>query len=445
MRLPWQQARPKRLCVLSIDGVPLSLLQSPEAEAHMPFFTRLKRGGGLREIHSVHPVVSSVAWASFLTGVNPGRHGIFGFVDKDEEMHHTILTGASLRAPPLWTYLNQAGLRTILINVPSTYPPRPLDGILISDFLTPSIGKAAFPCSLEATLVRRGYIIDPDPWKAKVDREGYLWDCHAALEARTSLALELLGGQRWEFFMLHLMETDRVNHLYLDAAEDPAAPFHQGFWDFYQAVDRCLERLVGALPGGCELVILSDHGFCPIRKEVELNVYLREAGFLRVPQGAREPAEIDPASRAYCLIPGRVFVNLKGREPTGTVAPSDYDGVREEVAAALLEMRDPDGTGRVIRRVFRREELYRGPLLERAADLVAHPERGYELKAVLDGGPLYHRSHRVGMHTYRDAALFVRRRALREGKATILDVSPTLFNLLDLGPPEAFEGRSLLV
>jgi predicted AlkP superfamily phosphohydrolase/phosphomutase len=442
----------KRLFVLSIDGVPFSFLKKAFASGMMPEFAYLSRQGAFVRMKSVIPTISSVAWATFMTGVNPAKHNIYGFVEKDEEMHRTIPTSRDLKAKTLWERLNEQEKRTIVINVPMTYPPKPLNGILVSGFLSPSLEKACWPPAVSQKLSAMGYIVDPDPRKAKDDKDGFLEDCFEALRVRREAALEFLRSEDWDFFMLHLMETDRVNHFYWDAylsrgagEQGGGARYHQRFWEFYREVDRVIKEVHEALPEGTEFLVLSDHGFCGIEKEVDINAYLCEQGFLEFREGAEEPAELLPHSKAYSLIPGRIFINLKGRELTGSVEPDDYESLREEIIRSLLDFRDPDTGAYIIKHVYRREEIYDGPYFSRAADLIAHPHRGYDLKAKIGESQLFARSHRVGMHTYEDASLFVKGHNLTtEGGISIVDVAPTIFRLMDFPIPDGLDGRNLL-
>jgi len=290
-----------------------------------------------------------------------------------------------------------------------------------------------------------GYIIDPDPWKAKDDKEGFLEDCFKALRTRKEAALEFMKKEDWDFFMLHVMETDRVNHFYWDGYEDEGSPYHERFWEFYREVDQTIAEVHAALPKGCEFMTLSDHGFCRIKKEVDINAYLCQQGMLDFRDGSKEPVDIDPSSKAYSLIPGRIFINLRGRELTGSVEPEDYESRREKIIESLLEFTDPETRAPVIERVYKREELYDGPYFDRAADVIAHPHRGYDLKAKMGERLLFSLSHRVGMHTYDDASLLINGHDLDSGGAiSIVDMTPTIFNLMGVSIPNGLDGRSLL-
>lgn len=183
----------KKVFVLSIDGVSFSLLREAFAKGKMPEFAWLSREGGFVRMNSVIPTISSVAWATFMTGVNPGVQNIYGFVDLDRDMRRTVPTSSDLKAKTLWERLSERGKQTIVINVPVTYPPKPVNGILVSGFLSPSLDRTCYPSAISHKLSDIGYIIDPDPWKAKNDKEGFLEDCFRALQVRRKVALGFLG------------------------------------------------------------------------------------------------------------------------------------------------------------------------------------------------------------------------------------------------------------
>ena len=430
----------RRIFVLSLDGVPFSFLQAGIAAGRFPNIAEL---GTPVRINSVLPPISSVAWASFSTGVNPGGHGIFGFVERDPRTMRTRLVNArDLIAPPLWTRLNRAGKRVIVINVPMTYPPHEINGIMISGFLAPNLPRAVYPRSLLPRLEHLGYRIDPDHTLGLSDRRRYLDDILTTLRARRRAVLDLMG-EPWDFFMAHVMMTDRVNHFFWADGEDEKAEFHSEFWEFYSMVDRFVGEVAGRLPRDVQLLLLSDHGFCRLRWEVDLNAYLAAEGILRFKKDGNGIARIDPGSYAYSLLPGRIYVNLQGREGIGPVKQGDYDRVRDDLAAYLTELEDETGKS-AISHVFRKEEVYHGPAFDSAPDLVVLPRDGYDLKARFSPGDIFSEGvGRTGMHTYPDAFALVRGKRLRAGGA-IFDVTATILALFGSPIPETFDGRSLL-
>jgi predicted AlkP superfamily phosphohydrolase/phosphomutase len=156
--------------------------------------------------------------------------------------------------------------------------------------------------------------------------------------------------------------------------------------------------------------------------------------------------EIDPVSVAYSLDPGRVVIRLRGREKEGSVAPgAEYEALRDEIAAAALQLHDPDSGEPIFQEVFKREELYHGPYLEQAADLILAPYDGYDPK-----GPLYKETltfkgdELVGMHTFDDAMLYVGGRAIPQARFSVLNVMPTILDLMDVPQLPGLDGESLV-
>jgi len=447
----------RKLFVLSLDGTPYTLLAG--ALERLPNFKKLFSQGSFVQMDSVIPTISSVAWATFATGVNPAQHNIFGFVDIDRERRFVIPNAGDLSAPPLWRRFTELGLRSIWVNLPITYPPEPIHGIMISGFLCTQLDEGVYPTELLPLLRRLNYMIDADPQRAYTDPHGFLQELSLALEGRRQLTFSLLETEPWDFFLLHIMETDRLHHFFWEAKDNPEHPYYQDFWRLYAELDSFIGELVARLPKDCEFVMLSDHGFCQIEYEVELNAFLREHGFLRFYNGApADFSELHPASRAFGLIPGRLYLT------------DNSEQTRSELIAALLELTDPQGRP-VIARVWRREEIYSGAQLSRAPDLIAMPHNGFDLKARLSAPHLFTKTRLQGMHTFDDAFLFVRNHRLQtspsppapltltptpsplrgrgksrgEGvRASLIDLAPTLYTLMGLPIPTEFEGRSLL-
>ena len=156
--------------------------------------------------------------------------------------------------------------------------------------------------------------------------------------------------------------------------------------------------------------------------------------------------KIDPASVAYSLDPGRVVIRVRGREKEGRVAPgAEYEAIRDEITAAALEMRDPDSGEPIFQAVFKREELYHGPYLEQAADLILAPYDGYDPKGPLYKDALtYKGDELVGMHTFDDAMFYVGGRTIPQTRFSVLNVMPTILDLMEVPQPPGLDGESLV-
>ncbi|MEJ2207436.1 MAG: alkaline phosphatase family protein [Anaerolineae bacterium] len=443
--------RDRRVVFIGLDGTPYTFVQRLIAEGRAPNMARLAGQGSLLRMDSTWPWVSSVAWSSMMTGVNPAKHNIFGFIDRDPATYKQFIpTSRNMKARTLWEVLGDAGKRVAVVNVPVTYPPRPVNGLLVSGFLSPSLEKAVYPASYLPTLQELGYIVDADPWKARESKEQALEQVNAALDARIRTLFHLLEDEEWDYLHVHVMETDRLHHFLWQQMEEGHPTYAPAFFDFYQRIDDMLGRLAGRLDDNTTLMWMADHGFCTIKKEVYVNRWLMDNGWLHLrnvpPDRKKGLDEIDPRSVAYSLDPGRVFVRVRGREKEGSVAAgAAYEALRDEIAAAALALRDPEDGSPIFQAVFRREELYHGPYLQQAADLVLAPYDGYDPK-----GPLYKETltykgdELVGMHTYDDAMLYVGDQGIPQAEFSVLGVMPTILDILNVPTPPDLDGRSLL-
>ena len=441
------KGRAPKVFVLGLDGTPYSLVVNLLKEGRLPNFARIVKGGSLVKINSVVPTVSAVAWASFMTGKNPGKHNIFGFVERSlDPFDIRVVSADMLRGDTLWDLLNCDGKRTIVMNVPVTYPPKEIDGILISGFLAPSVDKATYPPEVANLLKKMGYIIDVDPWLARESRDNFLSQLHRALRKRFEVAFYLMKKEEWDFFMCHVMETDRLHHFFWRQMEENHPMDAARFYNLYTVVDDLIGELKNRLPREASLVVVSDHGFCRTKQEVELNYWLARQGLLKfTTDDPQSLADIHPESRAYSLIPGRIFINLKGREPSGSVEPGrDYDRTRQKIIGMLLALRDPKDGVPVVKDAILRERLYVGPATANAADIIAAPNEGYELKAQLDATELYRTSELSGTHTYEDAFLFVENGAAPRTGLNISDAMPTILELMGCQMPRNIDSASCL-
>ncbi len=439
----------KRVLVIGLDGVPFGLLKGLLAEGKLPYLAKLVESGSFKRMNSIHPCVSSVAWATYMTGKNPGKHNIYGFVDRvPESMDVFIPTSRDMDAKTLWEILSQAGKRVVVINVPVTFPPRKVNGILISGFLCPSIDKIAQPKEVARVLEEVGYRIDVDAWQARKDLDRFLEDLHLTLDRRIEAMFRFLEGEKWDFFQLHIMETDRLNHFLWGLWEEGHPQYGPEFIKYYQKIDDFLGRISAWLDGDTRLIVLSDHGFCGMKNEVFLNHWLQREGWLKLrTETPKSVKDIHQESKVYSLIPGRIYVNLAGRESSGSVRfPDEYERVRDEVKGALLGMTDPDSGERIIEEVFKREDLYHGPHYNDGPDLVAIPRNGYDLKGNLDKKELTYKGPLVGMHTYDDAFLYIKDIEVpkEDNQFGLMDVMPTILKFMEVTPPGDLDGEALI-
>ena len=438
------RAKFSRVVVLGLDGMPHSLLQHLIAEGIMPNFQQLIVQGSLMSMTSVLPTVSSTAWASIATGCNPGKHGIFGFIDRVPQTHEMFIPSSRTLRSKTWVDLfSDMGQRVFSMGVPTTFPPREVNGILISGFLAPDLKGATYPPAIASDLESMGYLIDIDAWQARLDREKFLDEIFRALNRRAEAMFKYYAQESWDLFVAHFMDTDRLHHFLWGDVERGDVSYTAWFNRFYARVDEIIGELISRLYSDTLLMVVSDHGFCTLRREVHLNFWLQQMGWLSF--ASPEPKQLrdlDPRTRCYSLLPGRFYVNLKGREREGCVqAGAEYEQVRRDLADALMEIRDPYDGAPVIDRVLMREEAFVGDDLDAAPDLMAVPAQGYDLKGGFEKRVLFESSPVNGTHTFDDALWFANAPGLASDDATVMDILPTMMALLGLEIPDGVDGR----
>jgi len=218
------------------------------------------------------------------------------------------------------------------------------------------------------------------------------------------------------------------------------------------------------IPENDELIILSDHGFTKLKKEVFINKWLFDNKYLKftTQQSPENLTDIHTETKAYSLIPGRIYINLKGREKNGSVLPGlEYEKLREELRNHLKQIKDPETGEKVVEDVLTKEELYQSKqgltfnvnssntfnkddAYYYAPDLMIINSKGYDFKGnlwmdkLMDKGPI------VGTHTYNDAFLYIRNKKIVKGNISILDLLPTIFEMYKIDKPGGLDGSSVL-
>lgn len=454
----------QRMVVLALDGVPYSFLRRVIDDGLMPNLAALVTDNNFKAMNSVLPPVSSVAWSSFMTGLYPVNHGIHGFIERvPQTMEVYVPTSTHQNGRTLWEYLSELDRRVFVMNVPVTYPPRKVNGVLIGGFLGTDILKNTYPSTIGRQLKDKDYRIDVDTVSAREDIDGFIRELDYTYEKRVETLWDFFTREPWDFFMAHIMETDRLHHFLWEHMHNKNGRYADFFYSIYRKIDRLIGRMVENLAENVTLLILSDHGFTTLKKEVFVNKWLYDQGWLKY-LGTDPPDSlhhIHPDSLAYSLIPGRIYLNLKGREKNGRIMPGiEYERYREELKNALLQMVDDNTGEKLIEKVYGAEELYgkdrdlvtldpEGKTDSThphylSADLIIHPVEGYDFKGNLWRQNLTEKGPIVGTHTYDDAFLLVKGHGLREGSFSIVDMMPTIFDLMQIPLPEDLDGRSVI-
>ena len=395
----------KRIVIIGLDGVPYRLIENLSNNNLMPETKKLTEKGVFRQMESSIPEVSSVAWSSIITGKNPGEHGIFGYTDIPLGTYRLSFPNfKNLKAPPFWQ--RNPDRKYIIVNVPSTFPVSPLNGIHISGFVSLDLERSVYPQSLIPKLRELNYQIDVDSSKAHKSIDMFLTDLDKTLKARISAYRYLWDKEDWDTFMLVFTGTDRLSHFLWDAYENETHEYHSTFLDHFRQIDKVIGEIASKLSKDDTLILLSDHGFELLEKEVNVNFLLRKNGFLKLkPESKRHFADIDHGTKAFALEPARIYINLKNKYPRGSVNESEYDTLIGEIIEIFQDLEFEER--KIIKKIFRKEEVYKGPYTNQAPDIVLIPNKGFNLKAGINAGELFEKGIFTGKHTQHDAFLLV--------------------------------------
>jgi predicted AlkP superfamily phosphohydrolase/phosphomutase len=433
----------------------------------MPTLSGLRRRGVWGPLKSTQPPLSIPAWLSMLSGLTPGELGVYGFRNRVDHGYGGLAfaTSRSVRVPRVWDLAGQAGRESVLVGVPGTYPPSAVRGCMVSCFMTPSTdAQFTFPAALseEVQRVTGGYTIDVTGFRSD-DKARVAQQVFDMTEQRFALARHLATTREWDFLAVVDMGPDRLHHgfwRHCDPAHPrhrPGDPYEHLVRDYYRALDRHLASFLEVLPDTAAVVVASDHGARPMMGGFCLNEWLVREGLLRL---AAPPAGPTPIARARVDwagttawgdggFYGRVFLNVEGREPQGTVPARDYERVRDQLAGKLEALADHQGRP-MGNRVLYPEALY--PEVQGLAPDLIVSFGGLAWRAVGSlglGQGLYTFENDTGpddANHSEHGVLVAAGDGLGGGRRddlSIYDVAPTLQSLLGLGRSAGQRGGEL--
>jgi predicted AlkP superfamily phosphohydrolase/phosphomutase len=417
------------------DGATFDLIRPWVAQGKLPTIARLMRDGVHGLLRSTLPPMTFPAWSSFLTGVNQGKHGIFDFTRQPPGSYGLeFVSGAQRRAPTFWHILSEAGRKVIAVSIPCTFPPEPVNGVMISGLDAPGMGghvdaRGMYPPDLYDELIRHninhpisGLVAGAADLSSGRD-DLALEKILEAIRGKAATLKYLMTNRPWDCAMILFGESDGVAHHYWKYC-DPNSPLFQdqpalrdSMLRVYQELDRHTEQLISLVPADTTVLMMSDHGFGGVTNWLLYpNCWLHSHGLLRfrgrfarwrsrvldslrLRAMVRMPAWLKRllfrfSRRGVGAMEARVrygminwagtqayfeenpyypvlWVNLKGRQPAGVVEPGrPYEALRDRLVSLLESWRHPQTGEPIVEKAYRREDLYSGPCAQEFPDII---------------------------------------------------------------------------
>lgn len=493
----------RKTIIIGLDGATFGVLDPYMKAGELPNIKRMCDSGFRGELRSSIPPVTGPSWVSFLTGKNPGKHGIFDFVRAGEnEIRRQPVNYRHIRSKTILNLANEAGRKVGIVNMPLTYPPPEIDGFVVTGLLTPGDAKnISYPAGLIDELNGKlgPYKMDV-LWQfyGEAGVEKFLDEVLLLTEQRCKVFEHLMEEKEWDLFIAVFIGSDRIQHFLwkyihpqdpgkLTAAEKR---FVSRIKEYYRMVDRYMGMVLDRYGKDCNILMVSDHGFGPLVKKFYINRWLFEKGYLSlnnagggvvgkgiayarkairrldrtnvrrlIPAGIRARKGFDlfssmnmPLTRAYSASNTEqgIYLNLKGREPGGVINPGqEYELLRDEIIRELRRLRDPQTGEVVISHIHKREDIYTGPYVTGAPDIIFFVQEGAYLADVqLKTSVFGDADWASGWGTHRmDGIVLGCGPDIKKGEriegAHIMDIAPTVLRLMEIPVPYDMDGKVL--
>ncbi|HWC13717.1 MAG TPA: alkaline phosphatase family protein [Actinomycetota bacterium] len=482
----------RRAAVIGLDGAAWPLIDDMLDNGVMPRLKAIRDAGARGILRSTVPTYTPPAWTSAVTGVNPGRHGIYGFVSGHAQEPGGFMHAGKVQSATLWEMANTQGLRAGIFHLPLTYPARKLDGWMVSGMMTPGYGERppqgfTSPKALEERIHSwaPNYAIDVSAnWEKDYRDDALCKRVIASLHQRVDVLRRLLDDEPVDVVFSVLESPDRLQHVYyryMDPNDDmyytpEAKRLRPEIWRCFQAMDEIVGLLHDYAGDTGGVVVCSDHGFTAWEVSVHTNALLEQWGYLKLKPSARAmqtglaralvplakrvlPAKIARGAKSKTFsaidwtrtkafaspIPQQgVFVNLRGRERFGVVDPAELDAIKDDLVRRFQELRGPDGAP-VTDVVYRSEDVFSGSAVDGAPDVLpVLREHRYEIDdEIFHRSPFTDLSHLPRGAHHPDGIVIVAGAGIRPNdglNASVLDVTPTLLYLAGAAVPDGLDG-----
>jgi predicted AlkP superfamily phosphohydrolase/phosphomutase len=458
----------KQLVIIGLDCATPQLVFDAWRD-ELPNLARLMQEGVWGPMTSTIPPITVPAWTCMMTSQDPGMLGIYGFRNRSAYGYDDLYFANAnyVKAPTVWNHLSRNRMKSLVFGVPQTYPPKPLNGAMVSCFLTPNKQvNYTYPAEMKTELeeVADGdYIFDLDNFRTD-DKSELLGAIYKMSQRRFRAFRHFLAKDSYDFAMMVEMGIDRIHHgfwRYIDKTHrlyEPGNPYENAMLDYYKEIDREVGETLKILTPETSVLVVSDHGAKPMQGAICINEWLMKEGYLALkePPAKRMRMTMEMVDWSKTIAWGeggyycRLFMNVEGREPQGTVPKDKYEAVRDEIKAKLEAMCDEEGKP-LGTRALKPEDTYH-QTNGIPPDLTVYlGDLDWRSSGSVGVGSVYMYENDTGPDDANHAqeGIFIARMAgdkqiEKRDKYSIYDIAPTLLSFYDLEIPAEMIGHSLL-
>lgn len=456
--------RKKKILVLGLDSAPADAVFNKYL-GELPNLKRLMDRGAWGTLWSCDPPITVPAWMVMLTSKLPGQLGIYGFRHRVNSSYSQVRVASSMtvKEPVVWDILGDRGDHVIVVAVPPSFPPRPVNGERVGCFLTPDTSaEYTYPRALKKEIEETigEYMVDVT--FRHENRDQVLSELWKMTEKRFDLFEHLLKTRDWDFFIGHEIGLDRLQHTFWKYSDpehhlyEPGNKYENSMLDFYRMLDGRVGRIIDLVPEDTAVMVVSDHGAQRMTGAFCVNQWLERKGYLtfKTPPTAGmqvEKADIDwsrTKAWAWGGYYARIFINLQGREEQGIVPPDQYEMTLKELTADFNTIAGPNGE-KWETDVFRPEERY-GVAIGDVPDLMVYlDDLRWRAAGTLGHGSDFLLENDTGpddaVHSREGIVVLANCGITGEIKdAQIQDIAPTILTVAGIEPPADMVGKSLV-
>ncbi|MGR3177884.1 MAG: alkaline phosphatase family protein [Candidatus Anammoxibacter sp.] len=453
----------RKVAVIGLDSIPPELFFDRWLDK-LPNIKKLVSTGIYGKLESTIPAITCPAWTSMVTSANPGRLGIYGFRNRTGYNYDGLEFANSriIREEPVWTILSKQNRKVIVIGVPQTYPPTPVNGCMITCFLTPDAScDYTYPPELkkEVEHIADGYMFDVANFRTD-NKDPIIKDVYEMTRKRFKVARNFVQNKDWDFFMMVEMGPDRLHHAFWKFFDATHPAYLQGnkyenvVLDYYINLDNEIGALISLLGNDTVIMIVSDHGSKRMEGGICINEWLINNGYLKL---VHYPAEVTPINKLIVDWEktiawgeggyyGRLFMNVKDREPKGVVARQNYENVRNEIISKLEDIRDPNGNC-IKTKAFKPEDIYTTCNGVPPDLIVYYGDLSWRSIGSVGHKSIWARENDLGSDDSNHAqyGIFLMNDGIEKGEKRdglhLMDVAPTILDRMGIDVPLSMEGK----